>query len=79
MPAVKIWLVSLHDKDIPGEPDIGMAFHVGTEEEAASLGREMEAAMHVFGRCRCVSQVKSVETGRQYRMGALIRTSRSKM
>lgn len=72
---MKLWLIVIQDKSISGEPDVGMAFHDGSGDEANALASEMEAAMTAFGRSRCVSRVRSVETGRQYRVGSLVQVS----
>lgn len=67
-----IWLVLVKNKELPGEPDTWFALHTGTEAEAEILGVEMEDALAAVGQGRCVSRVRPIEPGRQYRMAAVM-------
>lgn len=71
---MRIWLVILQDKELAGEPDIGISFHLGEELGATAIGREMEAVMRLQGRCRCVHRIREVRQGDHYRTTALLRT-----
>lgn len=75
-----VWLVVLQDKDMAGEPDVGMAIvadedvYMG-EKRAESVGHNMEGEMRAVGRCRCVAYVRPIEADRMYRLGAILRTT----
>jgi hypothetical protein len=71
---VTLYLVVLQDKSLYGEPDVGLAIHHGDESGAHSLGCEMEAAMAMLDRCRCVHRVREIVPGRMYRATAMLRT-----
>jgi len=71
---VKLWLVVVKDKELAGEPDIGMAVVEGNEMAAKNVAKQMEEACLAMKRCRCVSRVREIERGKQYRATALIRT-----
>lgn len=71
---MKLWLVVIKDKELPGEPDIGMAIVEGTESAAVLVGDEMVRACTVAGRARCVGRVREIERGKHYKARALVRT-----
>lgn len=68
-----IWLVVVQDKDMYGEPDVGMAIVEGDVQLAIDVGHDMEDELRATGRCRCVHYVKAIEPGKHYRIDALIR------
>ncbi len=70
---VTIWLVVVQDKELAGEPDVGMAVVCGDAELASGVGRDMEDELRIAGRCRCVHHVRVIEPGKHYRVDALIR------
>lgn len=77
-----VYLVVLQDKEMFGEPDVGMAIVAdedvyAAEKRAESVGRNMEGEMRAAGRCRCVAFVRPVATDTSYRIGSLIRAARS--
>lgn len=72
-----IWLVVLQDKELSGEPDIGMAVVDGDAQLAIDVGHDMEDELRAQGRCRCVHFVKPIELGKHYRVDALIRRRRA--
>lgn len=71
---VTLYLVVLQDKSLYGEPDVGLGIYDGDEAGAHALGCEMEAAMAMLDRCRCVHRVREVVPGRMYRASAMMRT-----
>ncbi len=78
-----VWLVTLQDKDLEGEPDIGMAIvsdvHVHFAElRAQTVGRNMEAEMRAVGRCRCVATVRPINNNQIYAIDALISRTRAR-
>lgn len=71
---MKLWLVVVKDKEISGEPDIGLAFVEGNELAAKAKARELEDACIAAGRERCVSRYREILRSKSYRALALIRT-----
>jgi hypothetical protein len=72
---VKLYLVVIQDKDLAGEPDIGLAIIEGNELDAHLKRQEMERACIAAGRCRCVGRVREIERGYSYRATSLLRTN----
>lgn len=68
-----IFLVTVHDKELDGEPDVGLCIVVGDEELASRAGRAMEAELSAVGRGRCVASWRKIEPGFCYRIGSLIK------
>ena len=71
---MKLYLIVIMDKELAGEPDIGMAIVEGNALAARRVAREMEAACIAAGRCRCVGRWREIERGKHYRATALLRT-----
>ena len=72
-----IYLVTIEDKMLYGEPDVALGFVEAPDEETA-----FRAALPTIerladlGRGRCVPHVRQLEAGKFYRLGALIRLPR---
>ncbi len=75
---MQIWLVVLQDKDLAGEPDVGLVFIEGNELAAQRAVKDIEEAARTDGRCRCVGRYREVLRGKQYRATALVKTNRPK-
>ena len=71
---MKLWLVVIKDKELYGEPDIGVSIIEGNCMAAHAKAKEMEDACIAAGRGRCVSRVKEIERGKSYKATALLRT-----
>lgn len=74
---MKLFLVVIQDKELDGEPDIGLAICEGNELAARALVQEMEESCRKNGRFRCVGRYREIERWKQYRATALVRTSYS--
>jgi hypothetical protein len=72
-----MFLVTIHDKELYGEPDIALAV-VEAPSEGAALRRADPIIEDLIekGRCRCVAMVRQLDPGRFYRLGAVIRLPR---
>jgi len=73
---VKLWLVVVADKELLGEPDIGMAVVEGNQEAAIGVLREMKQKCADAGRHRCVGRVREIERSKHYRVLALVTPAR---
>jgi hypothetical protein len=71
---MKLWLVVIKDKELHGEPDIGVAFVEGNELAAKNKADEMQLACINAGKARCVGRYREIERGKSYRSTALLRT-----
>ena len=71
---MKTFLVTIHDKDLHGEPDIALAV-VDAESESAARAAADSALVELIraGRCRCVASAREIDRGRFYRLGAVVR------
>lgn len=69
-----IYLVTIHDKMLYGEPDVALAVVDAPSEEVA-----LQAAFPTIekladrGRGRCVPRARQLEPGKFYRLGAVVR------
>jgi hypothetical protein len=72
---MKLWLVVITDKDLRGEPDVGMAIVEGNRLAADARREELEEQCRSAGRGCCVGRVREIERSRAYRATALLRTS----
>lgn len=70
---MKLWIVVVKDKELEGEPDIGVAFVEGNELAAKAKADELERACIEAGKARCVARYREVVRGKSYRASALIR------
>jgi len=69
-----IFLVTIHDKMLYGEPDIALAVvEAADAEEAARAARPTIEQLADAGRGRCVPHVRALEPGKFYRLGAVVR------
>jgi hypothetical protein len=72
-----IYLVTIQDKTLYGEPDIALAVVEAESEEAACrAARPTIDQLADQGRCRCVPHARQLEMGKFYRLGALVRLPR---
>lgn len=71
---MKLWLVVIKDKELYGEPDIGVAVIEGNEGAAIAKRDEMQRACIEAGKGRCVGRYREIERGKSYRATALLRT-----
>lgn len=72
-----IFLVTIQDKTLYGEPDIALAAVDASDEEAAlRTARPIIEELADRGRGRCVPHVRQLEPGKFYRLGAVIRLPR---
>lgn len=69
-----IYLVTIHDKSLYGEPDVALAVVDAPDEETAyAAARPTIELLADGGRGRCVPHARVVELGKFYRLGALVR------
>ena len=69
-----IYLVTIQDKNLFGEPDVALAVVDAPDEEAAYAAvRPTIEQLADKGRGRCVPHARVVELGKFYRLGALVR------
>ena len=69
-----IFIVTIQDKTLYGEPDIALAVVDAADETAAlRAARPMIEQLADRGRGRCVPHAKALEPGRFYRLGAVMR------
>ena len=73
------WLVTVCNKELPDEPDIGLAVSLGSDVAAEELGQSMVDELASAGHGRCVYRVHKLEAGRAYRAGALLVTKRAEI
>lgn len=72
---MKLWLIIIKDKELNGEPDVGIAIIEGNARAAAMRRDEIQAECINAGRGRCVVRYREIERGKAYRATALLRTS----
>jgi hypothetical protein len=69
-----IFLVTIQDKTLYGEPDIALGVvEAADEAEAARFAFPTIEALADRGRGRCVPHVRQIEPGKFYRLGAVVR------
>ena len=72
-----IYIVTIQDKMIYGEPDIALAVVEAPDEETAlRAARPTIEALADRGRGRCVPYARQLEVGKFYRLGAVVRIPR---
>lgn len=72
-----IYLVTIQDKTLYGEPDIALAVvDAPDEEEALRAARPTIVDLANRGRGRCVPHARQLEAGKFYRLGAVVRLPR---
>jgi len=69
-----IYLVTIQDKMLYGEPDIALAVvDAADETEALRAAGPTIEQLADHGRGRCVPHARQLESGRFYRLGAVVR------
>ena len=69
-----IFLVTIQDKALYGEPDLAFAVVDALDEKAAvCMAQPVIEQLADRGRGRCVPHVRQLEIGAFYRLGAVIR------
>ncbi len=69
-----MYLVTIQDKTLYGEPDIAIAVvDAADEAEALRAARPTIEQLADHGRGRCVPHARALEPGKFYRLGALVR------
>lgn len=72
-----IYLVTIQDKTLYGEPDIALAVVDAPDEETARRAAHPTIEQLAdAGRGRCVPYARLLEPGRFYRLGAVVRLPR---
>ena len=72
-----IYLVTIQDKSLYGEPDIALAVVDAADEvEAIRAARPTIEELADRGRGRCVPHARQLEAGKFYRLGAVVRLPR---
>jgi hypothetical protein len=72
-----IYLVTIQDKELYGEPDVALAVIDAPDEETAVRSAHATIVKLIErDRCRCVPRARKLEPGRFYRLGAVIRLPR---
>ena len=72
-----MWLVTIEDKMLYGEPAVALAVvEAADEDEALRAARSTIIELADSGRGRCVPRARQLEPGRFYRLGAVVRLPR---
>lgn len=72
-----IFIVTIQDKTLYGEPDVAIAVVDAPDEEAAwRAAYPTLDELAERGRCRCVPHARLIELGKFYRLGAVVRLPR---
>jgi len=72
-----IFLVTIQDKSLYGEPDVAIAVvEAKDEQEAWRSAYPTIEQLADRGRGRCVPHARAVEPGKFYRLGAMVRLPR---
>jgi hypothetical protein len=72
-----LYIVTIQDKTLYGEPDVALAVVDAPDEEAACrAARSTIIELADRGRCRCVPHARQLEPGKFYRLGAVVRLPR---
>lgn len=72
-----LYIVTIQDKTLWGEPDIALAVVEAADEEAALCAAHMTIIeLAESGRGRCVPHARQLEPGKFYRLGAVVRVPR---
>lgn len=72
-----IFVVTIQDKTLYGEPDVALAV-VDAPDEATALHAAFPTIEQLAdaGRGRCVPHARPIEPGKFYRLGAVVRLAR---
>lgn len=69
-----IYLITIQDKTLYGEPDVALAVvDAADEAEALRVARPVIEELAENGRGRCVPHARQLEAGKFYRLGAVVR------
>lgn len=69
-----IFIVTIQDKTLYGEPDVALAVvDAADEAEALRAARPTIEQLAEAGRGRCVPHARQLEPGKFYRLGAVVR------
>jgi hypothetical protein len=72
-----LFIVTIQDKTLYGEPDIALALVDAADEAEALRGaRPTIEELADRGRGRCVPHARALEPGKFYRLGAVVRVPR---
>lgn len=72
-----LFLLTIQDKMLYGEPDVAIAVVDAPDEETAlRAARPTIVDLAESGRCRCVPHARLLEPGTFYRLGAVVRLPR---
>jgi len=70
----RLYLVTIQDKGLYGEPDIAIAIVEAADEAAARRTADpVIDDLAANKRGRCIPHVRAIDLGRFYRLGALVR------
>lgn len=69
---MKLWLVSVRDKALPGHPDVAIAVIEGNAGAADAQMREMVKAYAAAGGQGAVGRFREVERSKTYPVGQLV-------
>lgn len=73
-PGLPTYLITIQDKSLYGEPDIAIAVvRAADEAEARSAADVTIDELANKGRGRCVPHARTIDLGKFYRLGALVR------
>lgn len=72
-----IFIVTIQDKTLYGEPDVALAV-VDAPDEPSALRAAYTTIEHLAdaGRGRCVPHARAIEPGKFYKLGAIVRLPR---
>jgi hypothetical protein len=69
-----MFMVTIQDKTLAGEPDVAIAIVEATDETEAWRAADPTILELIDrGRCRCVPHARAIEPGKFYRLGAMVR------
>jgi hypothetical protein len=72
-----LYLVTIQDKSLYGEPDVAIAIVEAPDEQTAwRAAHPTIEQLADAGRGRCVPHAREIEPGRFYRLGAMVRLPR---
>jgi hypothetical protein len=72
-----LFIVTIQDKTLYGEPDVAIAVVEAPDEQAATRASYPTIEqLAETGRGRCVPHARSIEPGKFYRLGAVVRLPR---
>jgi len=78
-PVRTFWLVTVCNRELSGEPDVGLAVSLGSAADAEALGQVMVDKLAVAGYGRCTYRARELEVSRAYRASALLNRISTKL